>query len=74
MTELELKYGCNPNQKPARLYMAEGELPLQVLNGRPTEHEYVDLFDQVEQSHIESRKTSYKVQQRRNKKQNSHNL
>ena len=35
MTELELKYGCNPNQKPARIYMEEGELPLQVLNGRP---------------------------------------
>ena len=35
MTELELKYGCNPNQKPARIFMQEGELPLQVLNGRP---------------------------------------
>ena len=31
--ELELKYGCNPNQKPARIYMKEGELPLEVLNG-----------------------------------------
>lgn len=30
--ELELKYGCNPNQKPARIYMKEGELPLEVLN------------------------------------------
>lgn len=33
MTELELKYGCNPNQKPARIFMEEGELPIQVLNG-----------------------------------------
>ena len=42
MTELELKYGCNPNQKPARIYMEEGELPLQVLNGRPG---YINLMD-----------------------------
>ena len=35
MKELELKYGCNPNQKPARIFMAEGELPAEVLNGRP---------------------------------------
>ena len=36
MKELELKYGCNPNQKPSRIYMADGsELPIQVLNGRP---------------------------------------
>ena len=35
MKELELKYGCNPNQKPSRIYMADGsELPIQVLNGR----------------------------------------
>ena len=33
--ELELKYGCNPNQKPARIFMKEGELPIEVLNGRP---------------------------------------
>ena len=32
MTELELKYGCNPNQKPSRIYMEEGELPIKVLN------------------------------------------
>ena len=30
--ELELKYGCNPNQKPARIFMQEGELPIEVLN------------------------------------------
>ena len=36
MKELELKYGCNPNQKPAAIYMADGsELPLTVLNGKP---------------------------------------
>ena len=35
MKELALKYGCNPNQKPARVYMSEGELPIVVLNGRP---------------------------------------
>ena len=34
MNELELKYGCNPNQKPSRIFMADGsELPIQVLNG-----------------------------------------
>ena len=32
--ELALKYGCNPNQKPARIFMQEGELPIEVLNGR----------------------------------------
>ena len=36
MNELELKYGCNPNQKPSRIYMEDGsELPIKVLNGRP---------------------------------------
>ena len=35
MKELELKYGCNPNQKPARVFMEDGELPIAVLNGRP---------------------------------------
>ena len=42
MTELELKYGCNPNQKPARIYMENGELPLQVLNGKPG---YINFMD-----------------------------
>ncbi len=40
--ELELKYGCNPNQKPARVFMREGELPIEVLNGRPG---YINLLD-----------------------------
>ena len=42
MKELELKYGCNPNQKPARIFMEEGELPLQVLNGKPG---YINFMD-----------------------------
>ena len=42
MKELELKYGCNPNQKPARILMEEGELPLTVLNGKPG---YINFMD-----------------------------
>ena len=42
MKELELKYGCNPNQKPSRIYVQEGELPIQVLSGRPG---YINLLD-----------------------------
>ena len=42
MKELALKYGCNPNQKPSRIYMQEGELPITVLNGRPG---YINLLD-----------------------------
>ena len=42
MKELALKYGCNPNQKPSRIYMEEGELPIEVLNGRPG---YINLLD-----------------------------
>ena len=42
MKELELKYGCNPNQKPSRIMMTEGELPLEVLNGRPG---YINFLD-----------------------------
>ncbi len=42
MTELELKYGCNPNQKPSKIFMKEGELPITVLNGRPG---YINLLD-----------------------------
>jgi AICAR transformylase/IMP cyclohydrolase PurH (only IMP cyclohydrolase domain in Aful) len=40
--ELELKYGCNPNQKPSRLFMEHGELPVKVLNGRPG---YINFMD-----------------------------
>ena len=42
MKELELKYGCNPNQKPSRIFMTEGELPITVLNGRPG---YINFLD-----------------------------
>lgn len=42
MKELALKYGCNPNQKPSRIYMKEGELPIEVLSGRPG---YINFLD-----------------------------
>ena len=46
MKEFELKYGCNPNQKPARIYMADGrELPVEILNGRPGYINFLDAFN-----------------------------
>ena len=42
MNEFQLKYGCNPNQKPSRVYMQDGELPIEILNGRPG---YINLLD-----------------------------
>ena len=45
MKELELKYGGNPNQKPSRIYMEEGELPIQVLNGKPGYINFLDAFN-----------------------------
>ena len=46
MKELELKYGCNPNQKPSRIYMKNGEeLPIQVFNGRPGYINFLDAFN-----------------------------
>ena len=42
MKELQLKYGCNPNQKPSRIFMQEGELPIEVINGRPG---YINFLD-----------------------------
>ena len=46
MNELELKYGCNPNQKPSRIYMADGStLPIKVLNGRPGYINFLDAFN-----------------------------
>jgi len=46
MKELELKYGCNPNQKPSRIYVADGsELPIRVLNGRPGYINFMDAFN-----------------------------
>ena len=43
--ELELKYGCNPNQKPSRILMQAGELPIEVLNGRPGYINFLDAFN-----------------------------
>ena len=45
MKELELKYGCNPNQKPSRIFMQEGELPIEVLNGKPGYINFLDAFN-----------------------------
>ncbi|UOO36796.1 phosphoribosylaminoimidazolecarboxamide formyltransferase [Oscillospiraceae bacterium CM] len=45
MTELELKYGCNPNQKPARILMKEGALPIEVLGGKPGYINFLDAFN-----------------------------
>ena len=45
MKELELKYGCNPNQKPARIYMEKGELPIEVLSGKPGYINFLDAFN-----------------------------
>ena len=42
MKELELKYGCNPNQKPSRIYVENGELPIKVLSGKPG---YINFLD-----------------------------
>lgn len=45
MKEFELKYGCNPNQKPSKIYMDKGELPIKVLNGRPGYINFLDAFN-----------------------------
>ena len=46
MKEFELKYGCNPNQKPARIFMADDrELPVEILNGRPGYINFLDAFN-----------------------------
>ncbi len=45
MQELELKYGCNPNQKPSRIFMENGELPIRVLNGKPGYINFLDAFN-----------------------------
>ena len=46
MNEFQLKYGCNPNQKPSRIFMADGsELPVEVLNGRPGYINFLDAFN-----------------------------
>ena len=45
MKELALKYGCNPNQKPSRIFMKEAELPIEVINGRPGYINFLDAFN-----------------------------
>ena len=56
MQELELKYGCNPNQKPARLFIQQGELPLTVLNGKRSENALsVARYAEVIGSHTQAR-------------------
>ena len=46
MKELQLKYGCNPNQKPSRIYVADGsELPITVLSGKPGYINFLDAFN-----------------------------
>ena len=45
MRELELKYGCNPNQKPSRIFMKNGELPIEVLCGKPGYINFMDAFN-----------------------------
>lgn len=46
MNEFQLKYGCNPNQKPARIFMADGsDLPVEILNGRPGYINFLDAFN-----------------------------
>ena len=45
MNEIQLKYGCNPNQKPSKIYMKNGELPIEVLNGKPGYINFLDAFN-----------------------------
>ena len=46
MNEIQLKYGCNPNQKPSRIYMEDGsDLPVTVLNGKPGYINFLDAFN-----------------------------
>ena len=46
MKEFELKYGCNPNQKPAKIYMKSGaDLPIEILSGRPGYINFLDAFN-----------------------------
>ena len=51
MKELELKYGCNPNQKPSKIYMQEGELPITVLNGKPGYINFLEACARIKESH-----------------------
>ena len=55
MNSMQLKYGCNPNQKPSRIYIENGDLPIEVLNGNPGYINLLDAFNgwQASQRHIE---------------------
>ena len=58
MNEFQLKYGCNPNQKPSRIYMENGaELPIEILSGRPG---YINFLDAIPTS--STKKTTMAVQ------------
>ena len=59
--ELELKYGCNPNQKPSRTFMQEGELPIEVLNGRPGYINFLDAVKEAEQFAADDKKKREEV-------------
>ena len=51
MNELALKYGCNPNQKPSRIFMQDGkDLPVEVLNGKPGYINFLDAFNSWQNS------------------------
>ena len=53
MTELELKYGCNPNQKPSKIFMKNGkELPIKIHSGRPGYINFLDAFNGMIEKHL----------------------
>ena len=55
MNELALKYGCNPNQKPSRIYMEDGsDLPVTVLNGKPGYINFLDALNSIQLEHTTS--------------------
>ena len=71
MKEIELKYGCNPNQKPSRIYMEDGsELPVTVLNGKPGYINFLDAFNgwqlvkELKQATGEGTESSYRASRR----------
>ena len=67
MKELALKYGCNPNQKPSRIYMEEGELPIEVINGRPG---YINFLDALNSWQLVTRAERHSSGQQKARAQN----
>ena len=62
MNELQLKYGCNPNQKPSRIFMEDGsDLPIQVLSGRPGYINFLDAFNGWHLLHVHTRRPAVRV-------------